>query len=179
MIAQRPLYVVMGVSGAGKSVVGALLADTLGLPFIEGDAFHPPENRARMAAGVPLTDADRAGWLRALAAELATARRAGVGAVLACSALKRAYRDVLRDGHDDVRFVHLHGSRALLAERLAARRDHFMPVALLDSQLGTLESAGADERIAKYDVQQRPAAIVAMVVARLHAENGSPSAYSS
>ncbi len=134
--------VVMGVSGAGKSTVGPLLAAALGLPFADGDAFHPPPNLAKMAAGTPLTDADRWPWLAAIAAWLAAQER---GAVVACSALRRAYRDRLRAGAPGVRFVHLAGDRALIAARQAARPGHFMPASLLESQFATLEPPAAEE----------------------------------
>lgn len=143
--------VVMGVCGCGKSTVGERLARELGALFIEGDAFHPPANVARMAAGIALTDADRQGWLEALAAQLADARRAGRSVVLACSALKRRYRDVLRQGAPDLRVVHLAGDRAMLAVRLAARQGHYMPASLLDSQLATLETPDPDERAITLD----------------------------
>jgi len=143
--------VVMGVCGCGKSTVGERLARELGALFIEGDAFHPPANVARMAAGIALTDADRQGWLEALAAQLADARRAGRSVVLACSALKRRYRDVLRLGAPDLRVVHLAGDRAMLAARLAARQGHYMPASLLDSQLATLETPDPDERAVTLD----------------------------
>jgi len=143
--------VVMGVCGCGKSTVGERLARELGALFIEGDAFHPPANVARMAAGIALTDADRQGWLEALAAQLADARRAGRSVVLACSALKRRYRDLLRLGAPDLRVVHLAGDRAMLAARLAARQGHYMPASLLDSQLATLETPDPDERAVTLD----------------------------
>src|SRR3954454_15309263 len=120
-------FVVMGVSGAGKSLIGARFAAALGVEFVEGDADHPAANLAKMSAGTPLTDDDRQEWLVVIAARLAAARRAGSGLVVACSALKRAYRDLLRAGDSDVQFVYLDGCRDLLAERLAERRGHFMP----------------------------------------------------
>src|SRR5882672_4551404 len=125
---RSPLYVVMGVCGSGKSLIGALLARALGIEFVEGDAYHPPDNVARMSAGIPLTDEDRQAWLAAIAARL-DAARADPGLVVSCSALKRRYRDVLRAGRDDVQFVFLEGPRALLEQRLADRRGHFMPSA--------------------------------------------------
>jgi gluconokinase len=135
----RNLYVVMGITGSGKSTVGAMLAHALGIDFVEGDDYHPPENVRRMAAGIPLTDADRADWLRALAARLREARESGAGLVVTCSALKRSYRDVLRTAAPEVQFVYLSGLRPLIAERVAERRGHFMPPSLLVSQLATLE----------------------------------------
>lgn len=162
-------YVVMGVCGAGKSLIAERLAAALGLPYIEGDAFHPPENIARMAAGVPLDDADRAGWLDALAGQLGAATLAGTGAVLSCSALKQSYRERLRRGGAGagLRFVYLRGSRELLTARLAARGGHFMPLALLDSQLATLEEPSADERAIVCDIGQPPERLVDELLTRL------------
>jgi gluconokinase len=162
--AQRRI-VVMGVSGCGKSTVGLQLAAALGVEFVEGDAFHPPENVARMAAGIALTDADREGWLAALAQQLEHAVRARRGLVLSCSALKRSYRDVLRRAAPGLRFVHLSGSRELLAQRVAARSHRYMPASLLDSQLATLEAPGADENALRVDAGRTPEEIVAAVLA--------------
>lgn len=134
--------VLMGVCGCGKTTVGRALAAQLGLPFIEGDELHPAENVARMAAGVPLSDADRAGWLQAVGAALAAEPQ---GAVASCSALRRRYRDQLRAQVPGLRFVHLHGEPALLQARMDARRGHYMPPTLLPSQLQTLEPPAADE----------------------------------
>jgi gluconokinase len=161
------LYVIMGVSGSGKSLIGAQLARALDIDFLEGDDLHPAENVKRMAAGIPLTDDDRHGWLLAIAARLREANRKGVGLVAACSALKRSYRDLLRSrGDTDVRFVHLAGPRALLAERLAQRRGHFMPGSLLESQLATLEEPSPDERAFLCDIREAPDVIVADLVRR-------------
>lgn len=120
-------WVVMGVCGCGKSTVGAALAQLLAVPFLEGDKFHPAANVAKMSAGIPLDDADRAGWLQALAGEIGAARARGEGLVVSCSALKRRYRDLLRQADSELRFVHLHGARELIAERLRQRTDHYMP----------------------------------------------------
>lgn len=160
-------WVVMGVSGCGKSEIGARLARAWHARFIEGDAFHPPANLAKMAAGVPLTDADRAGWLRTLRAELAAALAAGERVVLACSALKRAYRDVLRGDGSEVCFLHLQGDRALVAGRMAARNGHFMPVALLDSQLRDLEPLQPDECGIALDLGASPDELVARALAAM------------
>jgi gluconokinase len=161
------LYVVMGVCGSGKSLIGATLARELDVEFVEGDALHPLENVKRMAAGIPLTDDDRHGWLIAIGARLREAKRAGVGLVVSCSALKRSYRDLLRSAGDaDVRFVYLAGSRALLAERMANRRGHFMPPSLLESQLSILEEPSPDERAWVCDISEAPQAIVADLVTR-------------
>jgi gluconokinase len=159
----------MGVSGAGKSTIGAAFADALGVDYVEGDKYHPPENVQLMAAGIPLTDADRAGWLRSLALRIGAAKQTGKGLVVACSALKRAYRDILRAEAADVRFVLLRGSKELLVERLANRSGHFMPATLLDSQLATLEEPGADEHAWVCDIRQRPQAIVEDLVKRASA----------
>ncbi|MFM9876658.1 MAG: gluconokinase [Rhodoglobus sp.] len=138
-----PFIVVMGVSGSGKSTVGSLLAASLGVPFIDGDDLHPVSSLEKMAAGYPLTDDDRWPWLAAVGDALAAASRTGL--VIACSALKRSYRDAIRRAAPEVTFVHLEGSREEFAQRTAARSGHFMPPALLDSQLATLEPLQAEE----------------------------------
>lgn len=155
-VAAPPRVVVMGVSGCGKSTVGALLAARLGVPFLDADDLHPRSNVDKMAAGVPLTDEDRWPWLRLVGQALA---EAPAGAVVACSALRRAYRDVLREAAPGVRFVHLAGTREQLAARLSHRLDHFMPAALLDTQLATLEVPGDDEGAVVLDVSSTPAAL--------------------
>ncbi len=159
--------VVMGVSGCGKSSVGRQLAAALGVEFLDGDALHPPCNVQRMAAGIALTDADRLDWLRALADRLGAARAAGRGLVVACSALKRSYRDLLRSRCADLRLVHLHGAPALLAQRLAARVGHYMPASLLPSQLDALEAPGADEHALCFDVAAPAAQITAALLTQL------------
>ncbi|MDI1274302.1 gluconokinase [Polaromonas sp.] len=159
------IFVVMGVSGCGKSTVGAQLAAALGLEFLEGDGLHPASNVARMAAGVALGDEDREGWLQTLAERLAQARAAGRGLVLSCSALKRSYRDILRRGAPDVRFIHLQGDYPLLAARMAARTGHYMPLSLLASQLSTLEAPGPEENAQSFDLASPPEEIVAAVLA--------------
>lgn len=161
------LYVMMGVCGSGKSLIGAQLARALDIEFVEGDDLHPADNVQRMAAGTPLTDDDRRGWLMAITARLREAKRAGVGLVVSCSALKRSYRDLLRSGGEvDLRFVYLAGSGALLAERLAQRRGHFMPPTLLESQLAILEEPSPDERAWVCDISAAPHAIVVDLVHR-------------
>ena len=136
----RPLaVVVMGVSGCGKTAVGSRLAQRLGARFIDADDLHPPANVEKMRAGIPLDDADRAPWLRLLNARLREVTAAGEPVVLACSALKQRYRDTLAAGVPGLRFVHLAGSRELIAARLAARQHRYMPTTLLDSQFATLE----------------------------------------
>jgi len=140
----NPLVVVMGVSGSGKTTVGTALAERLGVPYAEADDFHPPENVAKMASGVPLDDEDRRPWLDAIAAWLA--ERGERGGVVTCSALRRRYRDRLRRAAPEVFFLHLDGSPELIAERLAARRGHFMPPELLRSQFETLEPLEPGEK---------------------------------
>jgi len=136
------VVVLMGVCGCGKTTVGRMVAEALGWPFLDADDFHPAANVARMRAGTALTDDDRWPWLDRLAAEMAAINARGAHAVLACSALKQAYRDRLaRAG--DVRFVYMKGDRATIAPRLAARPGHYMPASLLDSQLATLEEPTA------------------------------------
>jgi carbohydrate kinase (thermoresistant glucokinase family) len=161
------IIIVMGVASAGKTTVGQGLADQLGWPFRDADSFHPPANVAKMSAGVPLTDEDRWPWLDAIVAWMNERAAAGEHGVATCSALKRAYRDRLRASRAEVRFVHLHGDREVLAARIAARKDHFMPPSLLDSQLATLETPGADEAVVAVDVRMRPKEIVAAVAERL------------
>ena len=159
--------VVMGVSGAGKSTVGTLLAERLGWPFEDGDAFHPPENVEKMRAGTPLTDEDRWPWLAAIAARIARARAEGAGVVIACSALKRAYRDVLRDGQADVRFLHLTGEPAVIMARQAARQGHYMPASLVASQFAALEPPETEADVIDLDVEPDPPAILAKAIAAL------------
>lgn len=156
-----PPVVVMGVSGSGKSTVGSALADALGLTFVDGDSLHPPANVAKMAAGIPLDDADRAPWLDAVGAALAR------GDVVACSALKRRYRDRLRELAPATRVVYLRGSRELLSERLAGRHHAFMPASLLDSQLAALEEPTPDEHAIVLDIAERPDELVAASIRML------------
>ena len=152
----RRHVVVMGVSGCGKSVVGAAVASWLERPFAEGDEFHPPENIAKMESGTPLNDEDRWPWLRSLADWIAERDAAGEQGVVTCSALKRSYRDVLRKGAPGVVFVHLHGDFDLIAQRQGARQDHFMPSSLLQSQFDTLEPLADDEEGVVIDVAGTP-----------------------
>lgn len=149
--------VVMGVSGCGKSTVAEGLAAALSWPFDEGDSFHLQTSIDKMAAHIPLTDEDRWPWLRILADRIAAREREGRSSILSCSSLRRAYRDVLRSGAPRVRFVHLHGDRAVLAARLGARTDHFFPADLLDSQLAALETLEPDEDGIVVDVALEPA----------------------
>ena len=157
----------MGVSGSGKSTVATALAERLGWSCEDGDKFHPASNVAKMRAGHPLTDEDRWPWLQAIADEIERVCKAGGHVVIACSALKRVYRDVLLRGRDDVRFVFLDGSQALIADRLARRKGHFMPPGLLDSQFRTLEPPQADERPITVSIDAPVETIVNNVVARL------------
>ena len=161
------LVVVMGVSGCGKSTVGRLLAQRLQAEFLEGDSLHPAVNVARMAAGVALTDADRADWLQAIAQRLAAAQRARRALVVSCSALKRSYRDGLRRAAPDLAFVHLHGDAALLTERMRSRAGHYMPASLLASQLATLEAPAANEPARRFDAALPPEQIAAQAAAWL------------
>lgn len=162
---RAPIVVVMGVAGAGKTTVGRRLAELLAQPFHEGDVFHPPANVAKMSGGTPLDDADRLPWLNAIAAAIDRARDEGQGMVVACSALKRMYRDILIGPRADVRLAYLRGSRALIEARMAARRDHFMPPALLPSQFATLEEPGPAENPIVVDVAGAPESIAAAIAA--------------
>lgn len=157
----------MGVSGSGKTTVGKLLAERLGWHYQEGDALHPPENVAKMTAGTPLGDDDRAPWLRRIADRIDAWRSNGETGVVTCSALKRAYRDIIIGDRPDVRLVHLSGSRELIGRRMAARRGHFMPTALLDNQFATLQEPTPDERAISVDVGGTPAEIVDEILRRL------------
>ena len=163
----RHVIVVMGVAGAGKSAIGAALAASLGVVFLEGDMLHTPENVAKMRRGVPLTDEDRREWLNRIGVALRDARERGDGVVVSCSALKRTYRDRLRTSDPAVRFVHLAGSATLIRERLLARRGHYMPASLLDSQLAALEPPAADECALTVDIRDTPEHIVAAIAERL------------
>jgi gluconokinase len=159
--------IVMGVSGSGKSTIAEALAARLGWSFEDGDRFHPASNVAKMSAGQPLTDDDRWPWLRAIADEIDRVIAAGGHIVVACSALKRTYRDVLVHGRHDIRIVYLDGSRALVAERLAARKGHFMPPGLLDSQFATLQAPAADENPISVPIDANVEAIVDDIAGRL------------
>ncbi|WP_295989905.1 gluconokinase [Rugamonas sp.] len=157
-------WVVMGVSGCGKSEVGRALAEALGVPFLEGDSFHSAANVAKMSAGTPLTDDDRADWLLTLQNQIRNARDSQIGMVLSCSALKRRYRDLLRTGDPALRFAHLSGERELIADRMLARAGHYMPPSLLDSQLRDLEPLQADEAGIVLDIRQPVAELVAQIL---------------
>ncbi len=163
--------VVMGVSGCGKTTVGEGVAEVLGWRFAEGDAYHPRANIDKMASGTALTDEDRRPWLERLASWVGEQEAAGRSSVLSCSALKRSYRDVLRSGAPDVRFVHLHGDRSILEERLSTRAGHFFPARLLDDQLETLEELAPDEAGVVVDLDLAPEEQIAQAVAWLREEH--------
>lgn len=160
--------VVMGVSGAGKSTVGKLIAARLDCAFRDADSFHPKANIEKMSRGEPLTDDDRWPWLKAIAAWIAEHRAAGTTCVVTCSALKRVYRDIVTDRQSaDVRLVHLKGDFGLIEARLKARKGHFMPTALLESQFDALEEPGADERPVTISIDATPEEIAARVAKTL------------
>jgi gluconokinase len=161
------IVVVMGVSGSGKTTIAAGLAAEMGWVLLEGDSFHPPANVAKMQAGTPLTDADRWPWLQAIAAKEDALRAAGQSAVVACSALKRSYRAILIGDRPDAVLMYLRGSKDLIDKRMQARKGHFMPPALLDSQLATLEEPGADETPIVVDIDRPSAATIASAVRQL------------
>lgn len=163
----KPVVIMMGVCGSGKTVIGRLLAARLGCDFLDGDDFHPAANVEKMRAGTPLADVDRWPWLDRLATEIGTRLADGRGAVVACSALARRYRDRLGAARPGVTLVHLDGDHGLLASRLASRQGHFMPATLLDSQLAALERPTADERPLIVDIAATPAAIVAAIAAAI------------
>ena len=156
--------IVMGVSGAGKSTIGAMLSQRLNRPLIEGDTLHPAANIAKMSQGIPLDDADRLPWLKAIAARIDEARTSHRPVIVTCSALKRAYRDILTGGHDDIGFVYLRGTKDLIAGRLKARTNHFMPPGLLDSQFAALQEPAEDEPTMAIAIDATPAQIVDRIV---------------
>jgi len=162
--------IVMGVAGSGKSTVARLLADRLGLGFAEADRFHPPANIAKMERGIPLEDADRLPWLTDLAAWIRDREAEGASTVVACSALKRRYRDILRTGAPEVFFAHLAGTEEVIRDRLAARSGHFFPPALLSSQFRDLEPLQPDEHGITLDVAEPPERLVDRLAALLAAE---------
>ncbi len=168
------VLVVMGVSGSGKTTIAALLAGRLGWEFVDADHFHSPANIRKMHGGTPLTDDDRWPWLATMAAWIEATRVTGRHGVLACSALKRAYRQVLVAGHADVRIVYLRGDKALITKRQEARHHHFMPAALVESQFATLEEPGAEEHPLTVSVAPTPPEIVADIARRVLDPEASP-----
>jgi gluconokinase len=179
-ITKPVIAIVMGVSGSGKTTVAALLAAALGCQFQEGDDLHPAKNVEKMHGGTPLTDADRMPWLHKIAEEIDSWRARGESGVLTCSALKRSYRDIIIGDRPDVTLVYLKGSYDLIRRRMTARHEHFMPVALLDSQFAALQEPGPDERPITVDVGNRPTEIAAEIVHQLeerqHAAHAGRSA---
>lgn len=170
------VIVLMGVSGAGKTTVGRLLARALGAEFAEGDAYHPPENIEKMRRSIPLEDADRWPWLHNLGAQIDRWLAAGKTVVLACSALKQSYRDILAKGRPGVRFVHLEGDKALIRLRLDGRRGHYMPAILLDSQFAALEPPADAISV---DITGTPEAITATIIRMLDLTRLPPAAPAS
>ena len=166
------IAVVMGVSGSGKTTVSALLAAALGCQFQEGDELHPSENVEKMRSGTPLTDADRLPWLRKIGEEIDSWRARGECGVLTCSALKRPYRDIIIGNRLDVTLVYLKGPYDLIRRRMAARHEHFMPAALLDSQFATLQEPTPDEHPITVNVGGRPADIAIEIVRQLEERQG-------
>lgn len=164
------IVIVMGVSGCGKTVVGSRLAEILNAQFAEGDQFHSTENVEKMRGGTPLTDEDRWPWLRAIAAAIDTWRTEKKNAVVACSALRKVYREILMGDRDDVIAVHLKGSKELIAARLNERQHEYMPTALLQSQFDTLEEPDETENVITVEIGKKPEAIVAEIADRLRAK---------
>lgn len=166
-----PPLVVMGVSGCGKSTVGSLLGERLGVPFFDGDDFHPPANKAKMAGGVPLDDDDRAPWLAEIGAAMAKPAGGAASCIIACSALKRSYRDLLRSFAQGVVFIHLAGDASTISDRLSTRRHEYMPGSLLASQLATLEPLETDEAHILVDIHADPASLVDRILQALATYN--------
>jgi len=157
------ILIAMGVSGCGKTTIGEMLAQRLGCEFADADSFHSQANKDKMHKGIPLTDEDRSPWLKAIRVSIEEKLASGTTTVYACSALKRVYRDILRDGDNDVTFVYLKGTPELLKERIKTRKGHFFDPALLQSQLDTLEPPGPDEAI-EADIATTPKEIVEKVL---------------
>jgi len=165
---QSPLVIVlMGVSGSGKSTIGGALSRRLGWPFRDADSFHPPANIAKMSSGLPLNDDDRWPWLAAIAQWIDARCAAGTPGIVSCSALKRAYRSRIAGGRESVRLVYLNGDMGLIAQRLQARRDHFMPPSLLESQFAALEEPGTDEQPLVVSIALSPQRVVDTIIERL------------
>ena len=168
---EKPLIVVMGVAGSGKTTIANALAERLGVPFVEGDSLHPAANVKKMASGIPLTDEDRWPWLRAIGERMEVERSTGHGVVVSCSALKHVYRDALRRCvHGRVQFILLDGSRELIGQRMRKRKGHFMPPALLDSQFATLERPTAEEHATVLDISHTIPSLVTEAVQAVTAE---------
>jgi gluconokinase len=163
------IIIVMGVASSGKTTVAEALARELSWPFRDADSFHPPANVAKMSAGIPLADEDRWPWLEAIVIWMNQRHATSENGIVTCSALKRAYRDKLRTSFAEIQLVHLHGSREILAARIASRKAHFMPASLLDSQLATLEMPDADEHTYTVTVDKGPDEIVAALALRYSA----------
>lgn len=161
------VILVMGVTSSGKSTIGEKLAETLNWTFRDADSFHPAENVAKMSSGQPLNDDDRKPWLAAIADFIDASIRDNQPAIVTCSALKRVYRDVIIGGRSHVRLVHLVGDKELIGERMAARRNHFMPTSLLDSQFATLEPPQADENPLDIAIAAEPEVIVHSIITQL------------
>jgi gluconokinase len=169
------VIIVMGVSGSGKSTIATLLAMRLHWEFEDGDWFHPPANVEKMHKGIPLTDEDRWPWLRAIAKWIDATRAAGNHGVIACSALKRSYRDILIGDRSDVRLVYLKGDESLIARRFATRHEHFMPLSLLHSQFDALEEPGPDENPIAVSIEPPPREIVSRVLDAFKANGAQAS----
>lgn len=167
------VLIVMGVSGAGKTTIGALLAERLGWEFVDGDLFHPAANVEKMRSGIPLTDEDRWPWLQAIAGWIDRKRRDRGHAVIACSALKRSYRAAIVGQRRDVGFVYLKGPRALIARRQADRNGHFMPASLLDSQFEVLEEPTPDENAIVVSIEPRPGEIIDTIAGILQLQSAA------
>lgn len=175
---EATIYVVMGVSGCGKSMVGEAIAAELGMPFVEGDSLHPAANVEKMAKGIPLTDEDRFPWLDRIGDEIASAGPRGL--VVSCSSLRKIYRDHLRSfAEGRVVFVFLSGSEAVLAERMAARRGHFMPASLLKSQLATLEDPSNEPGVITIDVSPAPEQVIESTLEAIRLRNEASNVISN
>jgi carbohydrate kinase (thermoresistant glucokinase family) len=159
------VIIVMGISGCGKSTVGGMLSERMGMHFAEGDAYHPPANVDKMSKGQPLNDDDRMPWLKSMADDIKLWADQDIPAVLSCSALKKSYRTILTNGNPKVRLVHLHGNPDIVRERMSKRVDHFMPPSLIDSQIATLEIPELQERVLTLDIAKDPVKLVEQIIA--------------
>ncbi|WP_319412530.1 gluconokinase [uncultured Cohaesibacter sp.] len=163
------IIVVMGISGSGKSTLGQLLAGRLNVPFEEGDAYHSSENVRKMAAGIPLTDADRKPWLESLARAMREWDGKGETRVLSCSSLRKSYRDIFRQASGNLRFIFLDGAKELVRARMAERQSHFMPVQLIESQIAALEVPDGEEDVIRIDISADPEAMAEELLGKLKA----------